>query len=146
MKKSKNLWAVILFILWVIFIFTRSMQPADLSNEESGKVLSILEQLLPFELSNHIVRKLAHFIEYAILGFLGWFVYVPQPQKYKIGFFTLLTCVAVSICDETIQVFVDGRAGRVSDVCLDTVGALTGVLAGGVIMILRRRMRRKWIK
>ena len=146
MKESRKLWAVILFVLWVVFIFTRSLQPADLSNEESGKVLSLLEQLLPFELSNHIVRKLAHFTEYAILGFLGWFVYVPQPQKRRTGFFALLTCVAVSICDETIQVFVDGRAGRVSDVCLDTVGALTGVLAGAAALILYHRIRRKRIK
>lgn len=146
MKKSRNLWAVILFVLWIVFIFTRSLQPADLSDEESGRMLAFLEQFLPVELSNYIVRKAAHFIEYAVLGFFGWFAFGVQRERREHFLLATIACFAVAVCDETIQVFVDGRAGRVSDVCLDTAGALTGVLAGAVLLILHHRIRRKQIK
>lgn len=34
----------------------------------------------------------------------------------------------IASMDEMIQLFVDGRSGQISDVALDSIGALTGIL------------------
>lgn len=134
MKKQCNIWFAAAFALWTVFIFVRSMQPAGVSNEESGRLLALLQQLVPFELTNHMVRKAAHFIEYAVLGFLGWFA-VGRSGWERPGF-ALVSCLLVALCDETIQLFVDGRAGMVADIWLDLAGALGGVLAGAIVQKL----------
>lgn len=56
------------------------------------------------------------------------------------GLGTLLLCAAVAAVDETIQLFVSGRSGQLSDVLLDSCGALTGIL----LYMAGRRMLRKW--
>ena len=42
-------------------------------------------------------------------------------------------------CDETIQLFVPGRSGRIADVWLDTAGYLTGALLTLLIFRLCRK-------
>lgn len=44
---------------------------------------------------------------------------------------SMLVCVLVASCDETIQLFSGGRCGQVKDVVLDSCGALRGVVGGG---------------
>ena len=78
--------------------------------------------------TNFLVRKTAHFTEYAILGIL-----IAQaldhdgraPQARLLTIAALL--VLVPSVDEGIQLFVSGRSGQVSDVLLDCCGAATGV-------------------
>ena len=142
MKKRKNLWAPILFGLWTVYIFARSLQPADLSNEESGRILSILEQLLPFALSNHFVRKVAHFVEYGVSGFFGWFVFESR-RGWERPAFSMTLCLLTALCDETIQLFVEGRGGMIADVWLDMAGVLGGVLGGLIVQKLVCRFRNK---
>ena len=77
MSKKDKLKAIILIILTlcvVAFIFMHSLTPATLSAEESGAVTDWLTNLIPFQLTDHIVRKMAHFTEYSVLGFLTSFV------------------------------------------------------------------------
>jgi VanZ family protein len=50
-----------------------------------------------------------------------------------------LTVVAVPSVDETIQLFVDGRSGQVTDVLIDCAGACTGVLLTWLASRVRRR-------
>ena len=76
MSKKDKLKAIILIILTlcvVAFIFMHSLTPATLSAEESGAVTDWLTNLIPFQLTDHIVRKMAHFTEYSVLGFLTSF-------------------------------------------------------------------------
>ena len=44
-----------------------------------------------------------------------------------------------ALCDETIQLFVPGRSGRIADVWLDTAGYLTGALLTLLIFRLCRK-------
>ena len=142
MKKTINIWVAVFFALWTVFIFARSLQPAGLSNQESGTILGFLEQLLPFELSNHIVRKAAHVIEYAVLGLLGRFTFEGR-RGWERPAFALAACLMVALCDETIQLFVEGRAGMVADIWLDMAGAFGGVLVGTVMQMLFRCLQKK---
>ena len=85
---------------------------------------------LPHEwLTDHIVRKTAHFSEYLVLGLIGMQAFTPHHKPRNIGAIVLCATLLVFVpsADETIQLFVDGRAGQISDVLLDCCGAATGV-------------------
>nr|MCR4673483.1 VanZ family protein [Lachnospiraceae bacterium] len=45
-----------------------------------------------------------------------------------------LLCAIYAASDELHQTFVQGRSGQVSDVCLDSIGALVGVVIGLFIL------------
>ncbi|MBQ6469104.1 MAG: VanZ family protein [Lachnospiraceae bacterium] len=68
MTKSRRY--LILTIAIMVFIFVQSALPSDLSGAESGWITGFLVRIfgLPEEGLHLVVRKLAHFTEYLILG------------------------------------------------------------------------------
>lgn len=142
----KRKYALAALLVWTMFIFCRSLKPAESSNLESQWVLERLRELLPFELSMHVIRKLAHFTEFAILGALAELLFGRRRRTALGGLlFSLITGVVIALCDETIQLFVPGRTGRVPNVWLDIAGAFAGaaLVLGGRAAIDRARGRRK---
>ena len=134
---------IMLTLIWVAVIFSFSMQPGRLSGDLSGSILEtvlgfflprILENPEQLELFHLIFRKCAHFTEFMILGVLSSIAlsYMKLQNKRVCG---LVFCVTVAALDEIIQLFVDGRAGRVQDVLIDGVGAFVGILI--VVLCLR---------
>ena len=132
-------------IACIWFIFSNSMAVATVSSGSSGRVLAwmriILRRLgqpgLAEHLTMHIVRKLAHFCEYALEGFLLMLcmrVYSRHPLRHITV--PMLGGVLTALTDETIQLFSDGRSGQVTDVWLDSAGAMTGILAALVLLAL----------
>lgn len=67
-----------------------------------------------------VLRKLAHFAEYAILGALLARAVAALPA-WVLG-------VLYAVSDEVHQSFVAGREGAVRDVAIDAAGVLVGVL------------------
>ena len=68
-KTTYRIITALLPILWVAFIFSNSMDNADASTLKSGAVLALLRRILGSEgaaLTEFIVRKTAHFTEFAI--------------------------------------------------------------------------------
>lgn len=51
----------------------------------------------------------------------------------------LLPGTFAALCDETIQLFVPGRSGQITDVWLDTAGYLTGALLTLLLFRLCRK-------
>lgn len=91
----------------------------------------VLELVSPQQLEtlNFVIRKLAHFTEYAILtwlGFYAWSIGVRQPPNRALVF-TLLCSTTYAIADELHQLFVPGRITLFSDVLIDILGALATV-------------------
>jgi VanZ family protein len=83
---------------------------------------------------HYIVRKTAHFIEYALLGFLSWRIvhFDPAFGSFSLRrqcWFVLLFCMLYASTDEFHQSFVPTRQPAVPDVLLDTCGAGFGLLA-----------------
>lgn len=108
-------------VLWILLIFSQSAMPAPISQAESGGLLYFLVQIFPF-LTEHFLRKLAHFAEFAILGvFLGKSLHGPVTRM-------LLAGILCAVCDETIQLFVVGRSSQVSDIWVDFSGILTAAV------------------
>jgi VanZ family protein len=121
----------------VAFIFARSLQPADISQQESETALDFLSYIFPFELSDHIVRKLAHFVEFAFLGMVTTvtvFSFARKPLKGT--FVTLFLCLATAVTDEMLQLNVSGRSSQVSDVILDFSGSFTGIVFATLIITI----------
>jgi VanZ family protein len=74
-------------------------------------------------------RKLAHFIEYAILALL-WFRALVRDRTLPGGLAALGAfgiCVAWATIDETHQLFVSSRTGSARDVAIDAAGSLTAL-------------------
>ena len=129
-----------LTIAWILFIFSFSMQSGEESSQISGGIVSqVLAIVFPqgfayAEQLEFLIRKLAHFAEYFVLGVLvlQTLKQTRCPRQVIVG---LLICVLVASCDETIQLFSGGRSGKIADVVLDSVGAWCG-------MICRLKVRR----
>lgn len=153
MRKRKI--RLILSIVWMIFIFCMSAAPADESQTMSLSVGKLIGRLSAsdwdtwsaarqeaYALSiDHFVRKGAHAAEYAVLGILLSRLFADRrrwPAYATAGAF-LYACT-----DEFHQLFVPGRAGRFTDVLIDTCGALAGVLiclvAAGCLSARRRKI------
>ena len=139
MSKKDKLKAIILIIMTlcvVAFIFMHSLTPATLSAEESGAVTDWLTNLIPFQLTDHIVRKMAHFTEYSVLGFLTSFTVYSFKKPTGGIFIKLFVTLFTAVIDETIQLNVPGRSGQVTDVLLDFSGAVTGIIVSTLLILI----------
>lgn len=116
-------------------IFWLSSKDGNQSQNMSDSVRGILMKLFGPLLNSFIVRKFAHFFEYAVLGFLiGCALFLSRRRFSPI---TAVICSALySISDEIHQYFVPGRACRIFDVGVDTLGALTGTLILALIILI----------
>ncbi len=72
-----------------------------------------------------VLRKIAHFCEYGVLGLLLTRA-TPRPAAVAIG-------VLYAASDELHQHFVAGRHAAFRDVAIDAAGVLTGVLGARTI-------------
>ncbi len=105
--------------------------PASVSGEQSGRFLEILRRIPVFSawLTDHMVRKAAHFTEYAVEGVLvGWCGRQFYDKIYDHVDRILLTGFLTAFFDETIQLFVEGRSGEVGDMWIDVCGFVCGLI------------------
>ena len=117
-----------LLIVNLAFIWGNSLLPGEVSGAFSDWVKELLARLFasedPSSSSGGLLRKLAHFSEFALLGvLLTWRFAMLQKKKYLPA-----VCGFLAACaDETIQRFVPDRGPSVVDVGIDTCGVLTGM-------------------
>lgn len=137
MKRTQSYMrlCIALLIANLLFIWGNSLLPAPVSSALSDWVKEILRKLSTSvgpggESSGHgLLRKVAHFSEFATLGlWLGWLQALMQPVRRKHWAYPLLGGFLVACVDETIQLFVPGRSGSVMDVGIDTLGATLGIV------------------
>lgn len=146
--KRISLVFLVLALGWMSTIFYFSSQDGDESKEDSISVglfvadtffsnLSEEERLEFAEKIDHPIRKCAHATEYALLGILVYFS-LKNPDK-RWFWIAWIICILYASSDEIHQLFVPGRSGQISDVCLDSCGALVGILLSTFIQKLKRR-------
>lgn len=154
MKNNSRLllFRIIIFsltALTIAFIFVHSSMPAVKSADESESVLGFMQTILGFfglgeGLTDLIVRKIAHFAEFSVLGImLELCVYSlnrVSPHKYLPH--VLGAGLLTAVIDETIQLGSPGRAGRITDVWLDFSGVIFGSLVMLAIFALYIHIRR----
>ena len=134
MVKVDRKWALAACAM-VLVIWGNSLVPGTGSGSLS---LSIMESIrgflqtlgLPYEwVTNFVVRKCAHFTEYMVLGILATHAFDLEGRRtFDVLLPTAGFLLLVPSIDETIQLFVPGRAGMITDVMIDCCGATTGVV------------------
>lgn len=125
-------------------IFSFSAQPDTESSEISGHVsyrivevwnrtfhlehtTAEMEQIA--ETIEYPVRKCAHMSEYAMLALLFLQLLDAFGIKKKRAVIALVLTAVYASTDEFHQLFVPGRAGKVTDVLIDSTGAFLALLA-----------------
>lgn len=154
----------LLLLANMVMIFSFSSESREDSGDRSRAVTTAIarilnpsfddmtdeEQTAAVERIHGVVRKTAHFLEYALLGFLsaglllllrrfGW---AKLPCLY-LWLIPAAFCLLYATSDELHQLFVD-RGARVKDVILDFCGALFGIGCLHLLLLVgsSRRARR----
>lgn len=124
-------WLLPAILLVLCFAWGNSILSGELSKSMSGGIREMVIQMLPFlaQMPERVLRKFAHFAEFAVLGFLlAWYT-VRRGKRGVARFFTPFSLsVLAALIDETIQIYRPGRLSSVTDVWIDTFGACTGIL------------------
>ncbi|WP_373117873.1 VanZ family protein [Holdemania massiliensis] len=147
--KKKSCW--ILVGLMVIFIFSNSAASASTSN---GMSLTVSEWVRPVlntiglhpetDFLNFVIRKLAHFSEYALLGVLIGLAYRLQPWSWMKGKVALLPFFIIPVLDENLQRFSSGRSCELRDMLIDSAGMAVGMmLVIALLMMLSSRKKQE---
>lgn len=123
-------------IAWLVFI---SFASSD--NFNAGNTSRIIGPLILWLFPNtspetlavvqFLTRKIAHFTEYAILGFLAAraFRTSPNPAINRRWFLICVALVVVyALLDEYHQSFVPSRTASIYDSLIDTAGGLTALI------------------
>ena len=116
------------------------------SNEPLRRILYWSADFLQVHVFSHersyLVRKTAHFLEFAFLGMLMGLLLSRQDGRGRFWWPEVM-CLCVAAIDETIQLFVAGRSAMIADVVLDLAGGTVGViftlLLLGVIYAFKKR-------
>jgi len=140
------------------FIFFMSTESAEKSDRTSGviseKVTVVVypdyetyppvKKASVFANVQHVVRKIAHFSEYMLLGFFlrlcleSWFGQRFVGKKI-LSPLSWLAGTLYAGTDELHQMITDGRSAQWMDVLIDSAGVLTGVLAAVLLLFLFAR-------
>ena len=149
MKRKTKKWILLAVLLVLVFIWGNSTLPATVSSRESEWVLELLSPL--FDLlgrlgvtadPSFLVRKMAHFAEYMVLGVMMCLLFLRDDLTPRL-YMTAMACAVAAGIDETIQKFSEGRGPGLRDVLLDFVGSMTGItlLSLGILLFLLRKKR-----
>lgn len=150
MKRTKlRLFFSITLILGILcFIWGNSLLPGEDSGELSGFVGQLLQKLLPFlDLESgtgmHLLRKAAHFSEFAALGlsFTWFYGMLSKKTLWALGL-PLVSGAAAAAIDETIQIFSPDRGPSIKDVGIDTCGVITGIAVLTLLHWIAKRRKK----
>lgn len=170
MRKAEEKFGMVLFrnlagvlaIVWMCVIFAFSAQP----KEESGAVsasftyhmVSSTRTFFHLDLSDArvkeisdaiegFIRKAAHMAEFGILSVL-LYIWIGQWEMSLLrrGLTAACATSVYAATDEIHQLFVPGRSGRFSDVCIDSAGAFAGVIVFALFVKLVQYVYRRKVK
>ena len=139
MKFREFLKAWLPVILWIALMFLSS---TDLMSAEhtSRFITPFLRWLNPkislsaIERVHFLVRKAAHLSEYAVLAGLLFRALRPSIGGFwRRALLALAPAVIFAAADEFHQSFVRSRTSSFRDVCIDSVGAIIGILICWII-------------
>ena len=170
MKKEKlisinkiNILRIILIILLLctfFIIFGFSSQNGEQSGGISRKVTEIIlkasssynkleeeEKEIILHRTESIIRKVAHFSIYTVVGFLlmGLLSTYKIKDKWRL-IMTIGIGILYAISDEFHQSFSPGRSPKVTDVYIDTLGVIVGALLVILIRMIYKKIKKVYCK
>lgn len=146
---------IVLLLCTFYIIFGFSSQDGEKSGGISKKITGFileksskynsLEQMKKEEVSKRterIIRKIAHFSIYTLVGFLLmalFSTYENIKRKYQI-YISAIMGILYAISDEIHQSFTPGRGPKITDVFIDSLGVFFGM---AVILLIIELINRK---
>lgn len=161
MKDKKMIIRIVLIILIIIncaTIFSFSSQESEKSSNSSGKVVNTIIETLPKtknlqkdekekvkERITKPIRKMAHFTVYTCLGMLLFLCAKTfETTNEKRVLVSWLLGAMYACTDEFHQRFVSGRSSEITDVGIDSLGVLFGIMIVlGTFKIIQCQCRKK---
>lgn len=158
-EKLKLIISYMLVILWMIVIFMFSNIDNYHSNNTSKDTISkvvdkvsdgavsvgIKDKPISNEKKEKVVnklnlplRKVMHFTEYLILCVL-WLNALSQSKVKHKYIISIIICILYAFTDEYHQTFINGRTGQLTDVLIDSSGAILGSIIYYVISKLSKK-------
>lgn len=133
---KKILIIFMICFLWVGYIFYNSSEISKTSNIRSYVITDKIEYILSHSIHksvdkenlNVVVRKCAHMFEYSILSILLCILFDVFNTKKKDNIYILFLCLLIADLDEFYQSFIKGRTSHVSDVFIDFIGCIVGLI------------------
>lgn len=141
----KRNWYKYLFIIITFFVIGFIWWNSSKNGEESSgisqgvlyEIMQIFARIgISTDITEHIIRKLAHFTEFTALGILlsiDTVLFLKNMKQYV--WIPLFIGLLVALIDETIQLFPIGRSSSVKDVWLDFSGAIFGTI---LLLVLKQ--------
>lgn len=122
-------------LLVLVMIFNFSAATSEESTEESNAITKAIVEITHIEIDDatlsaidDVVREMAHFTEYFILGItccLALSSFHAGMRTRNIGL--SIFCVLYAVSDEIHQYFVPGRCFQLQDILVDSMGAITAI-------------------
>ncbi len=148
-QKLLQMLLILAIAATVSFAFYQSMLPPDKSEAESDKVGDIVGEIIPPEtpVGGFVqinLRKIAHFVEFAIIGTeMAFYIFFFKNTR-EAWLLSYPAALFVAFLDESIQIF-SKRGASIADVWLDFSGfvslfLITYSLLFGVSRVIR------WLK
>ena len=144
-KQTRFIIWMTLAVVWVVVMLLFSGQSADQSSEVSNRVTDLINSVLAFlhlkaTVVDNVVRKIAHFVIFAVEGFLLHTAISHKTNRpYPRFAMAFVPCAVLAVLTELEQLFAEGRGCKPMDMLIDACGALVGIL----LSYLFRRVRSK---
>jgi VanZ family protein len=134
MTTTKQIKATFIAIIWMCLIFMFSHQTGTDSNENNKLIIYIFNSLgidlnsIFGDITNFIIRKIAHITEYLILYILIIRVLKLSDNSKDKYIKALVYVFLYASSDEIHQIFIENRGPSFKDVLIDTCGGMVGML------------------
>ena len=133
--------SAILVAAVAIIIFYLSDQTATESSSTSDSLIDLIFKLIGQVFSADLIRSLAHFCEYAGLGFLVHNLLFAIKDKLK-PLIAIFLSFGYSITDEIHQLFVPGRSFQLIDLTVDLAGIVLGVVVFCLLIFIKHKVQK----
>lgn len=149
-----NIVRIIIMILLLgtfYIIFGFSSQNGEESGNLSGKIAKFVVEQLPIQKTEKslkrteaVIRKIAHFSIYTLVGFLLMsFVSTYAIKENKRMIISLIVGILYATSDEIHQSFIPNRSCQLTDVMIDSMGLLLGILILLTILKIHKKIKIK---
>ncbi len=140
-------------MIMLLIFFLSSQTREESSRLSSGLTKKLIDFFAPhadlsdkklyLDMLHNIIRKCAHFVLYASLGFSSAGMFLSDKITYKrMWIYTVIFTAVYAASDELHQSMVAGRGPMISDVVLDSFGGGFGAAVFLVLILLARKDRK----
>lgn len=134
-------FAFVLITLGILFYLTFQTPDDTVALSERVRHLPLVENFLNWVSAfvDWSVRQWAHVFEFLIIGMcVSIFYKFATKNIWTMLVLALLTCICISLCDQSVRIFIAGRHFDSFDLVLDAIGYVSAI----VVVIICREIHR----